>query len=382
MARLTDLSNRLLDAFATWSLRQRGDATMWAAYASAVGVLLVAGMVLYLVFLRFRSTIVERRRARVESVWRPIFVHLLTIPGDFHDVLELPPVRKSERDDLIHLITRFSVLIPVSQRVHLKKLCDTVGLTAKFLSDLKSRNAWTRARASLMCGYAGVSESIPSLTGLLKDKDPLVVYDAARALGMLGDPDVIKEVVAVICRQGSWSRAKIIELLLEFGPGVAMETLRQFLSGNVAPNWLLPMIEIMGHFRVIEARPALEAVVRGEDETLSFAAMRALGRIGLPSSDWVLRGCLVSPSPRIRQAAAEALGMCMAVKAEQDLVELLSDTDVAVRQAAATALWTFGKRGEKKLWEVSARPGRVNIARDTAAWALQRASWTREATPI
>ncbi|OGH61416.1 MAG: hypothetical protein A3G34_05385 [Candidatus Lindowbacteria bacterium RIFCSPLOWO2_12_FULL_62_27] len=367
-------ADRLLDAFTGWAYQRGGAETVWAGFALGMGLFVAASLVMYLFFLRLRSLSKRRRQARIETVWRPILVRLLTGTDGDHKT-DYPALKKADREHLVQLICHFSVRIPVSQRARLKKFCDETGLSAVFLKDLKSAGGWTRARAALLCGYAGLAESIPTLLGLLKDKDPLVAYDSARSIGMLGDPEVIREVVAVVCRQKGWSRAKIIELLLEFGPGVAMETLRQFLSGRVAPNWLQPMIEIMGHFRVVEARPALEAVARGDDDTLKFAAIRALGRIGLPASDWVLRTCLISPTPKIRQGAAEALGMCMATGAAPDLVELLSDRDVAVRQAAAGALMAFGKKGERLLWDAAARPGQASASRDAAVWALQRASW-------
>lgn len=111
-----------------------------------------------------------------------------------------------------------------------------------------------------------------------------------------------------------------------------------------------------------------EAVKDDDLYTIRLTAITALGNLRDPSSTNTLIGALSDPSPAVRVAAANALGVIGDRKATQALLPLLHDRHN--EQARAVAIKALGK-----LKDPAALADLLEIANDEGdAWAVRKAS--------
>jgi len=168
---------------------------------------------------------------------------------------------------------------------------------------------------------------------------------ATLALGA-GGPD---DVLAALAHPSSRVRDAALA-----GLGTADPALLRALAGALAS----PDPHLRGAAALALARlgspalPTLEGALGGPGEGARVSAAIALGHARLPASAPALGRALADPSPRVREAAAAALGnLGPAARAQAPaLTALLPDGDEAVRQAAAQALLLMDPQG-------TARPG-------------------------
>ena len=231
---------------------------------------------------------------------------------------------------------------------------------------------------------------LAELRHALDDASPATRGLAADLLGRIGDREAVEPLVGRLEDDDGTVRATAVRALAEIDPALVVP-FRERLAADPDP---VVRAELAVALAVVGEHSHAERIVAGllgsADVDGRVAAVRIATRVvGLPSQAAV-ETALSDASPRIRAAAAEALGrrddgMDGSTDHANALVGALDDQSPAVRRAAATAL---GRRGDatSALLDVlrdgseraqdaalSALVATANPARDEVrAWALDR----------
>jgi HEAT repeat protein len=213
--------------------------------------------------------------------------------------------------------------------------------------------------------------TIEPVIAALRDSNSKVREGAAEALARIGEARAVGPLLTALEDGDSYVRKAAAEALAKIGDGRAVEPLITALKDEDrvvrgAAAWALGQ---MADERAIE--PLMTAL--GDREACVRALggpdpPKALARIGRPAVEPLI-GALRHNDSRVRQGAAEALGLIGDVWAVKPLTKRLRDKDGDVRSAAAEALGHLGDaRAVKPLIEALQR--RDSAMRPEAAEAL------------
>jgi HEAT repeat protein len=181
---------------------------------------------------------------------------------------------------------------------------------------------------------------IAGLARLLEHKDPQVQYEAAEALGNLGDEKAIGPLITALKRdEFSGVRWKAAEALSKIG-NPAVESLiatLQYPDDDVRWKAAIALGEI-GNPDAIEP---LILILSDEDRFVRSRAAHALSMIGEPSIPPLIHA-LKKGDPGVRWGAVLALGKIKNPLAVEPLILALADDQAMVRAEAAAALASIG----------------------------------------
>ena len=114
--------------------------------------------------------------------------------------------------------------------------------------------------------------------------------------------------------------------------------------------------------------PSLEPLFRSQDDDRRWWAVRTLGQMQVPRTDWLIKA-LADRSAEVRAAAALALSMHPAEDAAPALVHALQDEDSIVAILAVNAVVAIGKAAVPALLDAypnSSQRGRIQSMRALA----------------
>jgi len=184
-------------------------------------------------------------------------------------------------------------------------------------------------------------QNVQGLIFALKSKDPTVQYDAAEALGNLGDARAVVPLITALKNDElSGVRWKAAEALSKIGaPAVdgLIEAL-QHQDDDVRWKAAIALGEI-GDPRGVEP---LIALLCDKDRFVKSRAAYALGLIGEAAVDPLIRA-LREGDGNLRWGAAIALGKIRDPRAVEHLIRALADKYENVRAESATSLAGIGK---------------------------------------
>jgi HEAT repeat protein len=181
---------------------------------------------------------------------------------------------------------------------------------------------------------------IAGLARLLEHKDPHIQYEAAEALGNLGDEKAVGALITALKRdEFSGVRWKAAEALSKIGnPAVeALIATLQYPDDDVRWKAAIALGEI-GNPDAIEP---LIALLSDEDRFVRSRAAHALSMIGEPAVLPLIQ-TLKNIDPGVRWGAALALGKIKNPIAVEPLIFALADEEGMVRAEAAAALAAIG----------------------------------------
>lgn len=180
---------------------------------------------------------------------------------------------------------------------------------------------------------------IPVLRKLLAHPKAEARMASARGLGRAGDRASVSALIELLKGQPPEVRSAASLALGEIGDPRAVEPLTEALK---APNALVHYTAAvaLGDIGSPEAVPALEKLLADKNAERQLHALMALSEIGPPSVDALLRA-LSNKAPRVRAAAADALGAIGSDRAAVPVAALLQDESQWVRESAAMALVTL-----------------------------------------
>ena len=308
-------------------------------------ILGIEGIVLALILAVIFVNAIWSRRARAArerrlSVARAIIATRLEskqlAPEDVAMLRALPG------SDQRRLLFEVAPSVGESERAWLRQIAMDLGVFGTATTELRSSLWHVRLRASRLLTLVDADPDV--MHPLLLDRDANVraqgasyiaqhptAGDIHALIGMLGDPEAL-------CRFA----AK--DALMRLG-GSASAVMLSRLANPEDPE-IIPMLEVAC---VTASHDYLETAIRHLDHP--SAAVRLLiarllrGIGGREAADHLVR-LTADPAPRVREAAAEALGYLNHWTASGPVAKLLEDPESRVRLAAALALDQLGPTGE------------------------------------
>ena len=177
---------------------------------------------------------------------------------------------------------------------------------------------------------------VDGLVRLLRRDDPSVRHLAAMALGEIADPAALNALLAALAGPDEEGvRWQAAEGLARLGaPAVAGLAA---LAEDSDPDIRWKAIVALGDIGDPRAAPTLRDRLADPDRFVRGRAVSALARLGSPCLPLVMQALLDSDS-RVRQGAAEVLGLVGDPTAVDNLLRALQDPVEPVRRAAAVAL--------------------------------------------
>jgi len=206
-----------------------------------------------------------------------------------------------------------------------------------------SRNMWVQLRAMDGLGEvsprpAGAVEAVASAT---RASAPTVRWSAVATLGRwrAASPEAVQALAFAVGDSEPGTSAKAIYVLGELGPDAAAGVpalVRILPDGYERVRWALVRIGAA-------AIPAVADLLAGRSDDARYGAIQVLAGIGAPAVPAVCR-VLRHRDASVRISAAHCLGRMgrKAKAAVPDLIGVLSDRSMWVRQAAVNALGDIG----------------------------------------
>ena len=185
------------------------------------------------------------------------------------------------------------------------------------------------------------ARNVQGLIIALKNKDPKVQYDAAEALGDIGDNRAV-EPLATALKNDEFSgvRWKAAEALSKIGAPAVEALIGALRHENDDVQWKAAVaLGEIGDPRAIEP---LIIQLCDEDRFVKSHAALALGTIGEPAVKPLLRA-LSEGDGNLRWGAAIALGKIRDPRAIDPLIRALADKYENVRAESASSLAEMGK---------------------------------------
>ncbi len=353
----------------------------------AVGVLVLAGIVLLLsliVFIHHLVTDRQRRlnRERFESAVLVLAPHL--VAGNASSLeAAVSDARSSQGDRAVALVlrrARYDIKGPIVDMI--SRVLIEMGEVRKLMKEAESRRDWRRAVAIRGLGECGGEQARGAL--MRASSDPSSEVRRAAREGLLTDGSTeaiaaaIESFLTDLPRRAGWRRSFYARLAAS-----ASERLLELVtSGRLGAQEEKLALEALGDANCMKALPI--AIVRTADSSAEMraTAIRVIGKLGKTSELPLVTHALDDQEWFVRAAAARSLEWIVAsttmVRGTPDetricslLGKKLTDTSWWVRANAARALSRAGSNGIHVLVEAS--EGSDNFARDAAIAALAMA---------
>jgi HEAT repeat protein len=317
-------------------------------------VALVIVLVILAAITALRRTSVDaaqRRRLRLEAEIRPQLLHLLA--NEDPGLTFLAPAGRPAGRVLDSIATGLLPKLRGSDRDGVVELLEQRGAVERARKATRSLRGVVRARAGEQLGDIGLPWTQPAVAALLNDRHPEVRATAARALGKLGDAEAVPSLLRALDR-GLVTPNIVSMAVMRLGLG-AIEPLQRGLEDSDTTARVV-CSEILGLQGAVSAVPSLaKMAIHDLQLRVRIAAIRALGRIGSPTSLTPLLTCLNADEPAVRAEAARSLGRLGTAAAISPLTDALSD-EHEVAYAAAVALAAHGEHGRDQLERIGALP--------------------------
>jgi HEAT repeat protein len=185
------------------------------------------------------------------------------------------------------------------------------------------------------------SRNVQGLIFALQHKDPTVQYDAAEALGDIGDERAVEPLLAALKNDETGGvRWKAAEALSKLGTPSVDGLIGALQHNDDDVRWKTAIA--LGEIGDPKAIPPLINLLCDEDRFVRSRAAYALSMIGEPAVDPLINA-LREGDGNLRWGAAIALGKIQNPRAIDPLIRALADKYENVRAESAAALAAIGK---------------------------------------
>lgn len=291
----------------------------------------------------------ERARARRVGPLRADVLALVSGEDDGQAATRLRAVRGQAADLVVPVLIGYLSKIRGEPAQRVVDVLVAHGLVRRARAGVAALSGTRRARSAWTLGVLRVGDAAAEVVPLLQDRDRGVAVTSARALGLLGDAESARALLAAVA-PGRRGRGElpvwvVVEALVGLGPQAA-DTIGQALAHEDASTRTVAAMSI-ARAQHLSQRPRLRALVGHEEEPTVLAALaEALGALGDPADTVALTDLTAHIHPRsVRLAAVRALGDLADARAVTALGILLADTDPRVGELAADVLVGLGPAG-------------------------------------
>lgn len=333
-----------------------------------VGGSALAALLGFLVALRGVREVRFQHRERLKQAYRPTVEPLLDLdpPKDAFFALIRAPRR--HRDVIGELLLAPLRVAHGAFVGNLRTASAALGLIDRWLGDLQHRKWWMRAEAARALGLVQEPDATEPLMRALDDEHEEVRAAAVEALGSIADR---RAIVPLLERLGDPARqqsARVIASLRAFGDAVTPVLLAYARQHGSDLATLASLLEIVGG---AAATDDLIAWCQDARPDVRAASLRALGTIGVDDRAFVCATRSLSDhEPGVRAMAARALGRSRRQEAARLLGDHLGDEWI-VAAHSATALRSLGAAGTAQLTARSADEGQAGDLARQMLWETQ-----------
>ncbi|UCD37265.1 MAG: HEAT repeat domain-containing protein [Fidelibacterota bacterium] len=333
------------------------------AITIAVSLVLVVLFAIYTIFLRLRNIRKARYWRRLELLWEPAVLNILTGESTYGAVREL--VGHHESVFFIDYCQRFAQRLSGEEADIIRRLIEP------YLPALAQRvqkgDPPQRARAVRTLSMLGFEQYHEVIEAALDDPSPLVAMIAARALSQRGSPECIAAVMERLHRFGNWSQSYLASMLTTVGPKATPVLRYTLLDPQKDARVRTVAADALRALNDLEAGDPVTAVLTEEtDRDLTAAILRLLGKVGRPEHLQNVRPLVKSDDFVVRAQALRVLGELGGASELEILKRGLEDESPWTTIQAARGLREAG--GENLLRELAARDHpRSELARQVLA---------------
>ena len=334
-------------------------AIWWVSVALALGTVLIA------VALLLRRAAADRHRDERVAVAERLRRQLLAVqqPALARDLSAFPPLPAQHHP--IAMEVGLDMLRAVrgegAQRV--VQMLLRWGLEGYVIRSAASGSRGERIAAVTLLSYL---DSDASLTALLEQAESKSTYVRLAALRGLARRNARADLMAICRFMGEDTNTRVLaDILARFSSEAAGDLCRLARAGQ-ADEVRLAAVVALGAIAALEGTATLVELARQDpNENIRAQAVDSLAKIGDRRAEEVVLEALSDSSPGVRARAATAAGSLRVAGAITHLGKQLGDADWWARFRAAESLLNFGDRGAALLRSVAAQQGRAaDIARD------------------
>lgn len=272
-----------------------------------VTVLLLACAVAFTLaaaYLRADNIRNEKRWVRLEGMWEPIIMSVLTEEAAEGELLARVHPRDTRR--FVEFLLRYARQLKGVER-------DTVlSLAAphmgKIADDLNHRSPEIRARALQTLGELSVAAYSDRFLHALGDESPLVAMSAAQALARHYDPAFADRLLRVLDRFQHWSIGYLAAMLANMGPESAPRLRAVLADTTRSPQIRAAVARTLTSLRDVGSAAVASQVLRSEDHIdVIIPVLGLIEKVGGRDQLPVVRQLLRSPDHAVRARAVSTL---------------------------------------------------------------------------
>ena len=300
--------------------------------AEVAGLAAVAMLLTALLVRRYLQR-VERRRAAVAAVWRPLLTRIAIEEN------ELPPVPRRSRRQLPFLLEEWNALhdaVKGVAAVRLNGMALDLGFDTAARRMIHSKQIGRRILAIRTLGHLQDPTSWKPLQEQLASANALVSFYAAAALVQIDAQRAMPGIMLQLAERESWPGEAMARLLVDAGADVARDPIRSLML-SLQPSKVPPLLPWLSHVdAVLGSEVAIELIHRYPDEAEIVAA--ALVVVVDPAVRPKLARFADSANAEVRRNLAIAYGHLGGLGEVDILVRLMCDPVWWVRYRAGQAL--------------------------------------------
>lgn len=206
------------------------------------------------------------------------------------------------------------------------------------IENLKSSSFFIRRSCSDLLSKLGDSKIAPKIVPLVKSDNPDLKKTAMDLLSNLGGPEATNTMLELLQDKDWWIRKRAVEGISKLKDPITVEPLLQIIRYEKDPQILKTAVETIGKIGDSRCARDLLKLLNEDDMVLRQMAMDALINIGDASLVQDLVGMLVNDDVNVRRSVVEILNNIKDPAAGAALVQSLKDRDWWVREIATDAL--------------------------------------------
>lgn len=298
-----------------------------------------------LLCISFVATFIRYHRARQAARFHPLIREKLTLHLTGSDQREiLRRIGKRHLREIEDCLVAILGAINGSGAERLSEIAHEFGLVRKWRKQCRSRRV--RRRRAAVSRLCLVGRSVHAdLVEALRDPDPMVKVEAARALARSGEPPMLAEVFRMALEQNLLVRAILTEALRPHAWALCHATVPRALFSTGASR-VAAALEMLRAWGCSAKLPELHAMLSHSNPKVRAAALRFVPQAGLtPESERQIWRALEDGNDEVRTAAAEVCGKLRIASTLLLLKRAMRDANPGAVLASAYALAEMGPKG-------------------------------------
>lgn len=315
---------------------------------------LVFFLVIYTFFLRLQNDRVERYQRQLIARWELPLLEYLAGEIELPNLVGEISITPRDYDFFVEYLANYLEVLKGIEYERLLDLLRNFGFVEREIKKLRFGRRWERVYAAQYLGLIRERTAIEDLRRALKDPFLPVSFAAALALSRLGATELVGKVVQQLTASEDWNRAKVAEVLLEFGVSAGAQLLTLLDKAELKPSQRALIIRVLGELKYRDALAKIfEIAQQSEDLEEKVSSIKALGVLSyLEARDFLIK-MLEDENWVVQNQAAKSLGKIGDPEAIPFLTVKLRDDNWWVRHNAAQALAEIGLEGISVLEKTS-----------------------------